>query len=153
MVLFAHVFRANRAADDKPNALRLSIATKAKVKRRKLARSGNARSLEAKQAEDYDPEWQAGWVPFGLLNTHNDQLSLDLGQSAETSDFMVDCLTAGWREHPLDSPQLDEWVVDRDSGRATRRHHRQTLRACPLPRPHHRVGTAGVYGDLLEDGG
>lgn len=56
-----------------------------------LARS--ARTLEAKQADDHDPEWQTVLVPFDIFNTQRAQLSIYFGQSAETSDFIVDCLT------------------------------------------------------------
>lgn len=84
--------------------------------------------MEAKKADDHDTEWQAVLVPFGILNTHNDQLSIYLGQSAETSDFIVDCLTAWWREHHLDYPQLNEWVIDLDSGSATRSDRTQFIK-------------------------
>ena len=33
--------------------------------------------------------WQAKLVPFGILNTENDQLSIYIGESAETSDFII----------------------------------------------------------------
>ena len=61
--------------------------TKAKVKIGNLSRNGKARTLEAKQADDHDTEWQSVLVPFGILNTQTDQLSIYFGQSLETSDF------------------------------------------------------------------
>ena len=59
-----------------------------------LSRNGKARTLEAKEADDHDIQWQSVLVLFGILNTQTDQLSIYFGQSAETSDFIVDCLTA-----------------------------------------------------------
>jgi hypothetical protein len=126
--IFANVGRENQASDDNPNSLRLSIDTKAKVKIGNLSRDGKARRLEANQADDHDTEWQAVLVPFGILNTHTDQLSIYLGQSAETSDFIVDCLSAWWRDHQLDYPHIDEWVIDLDGGSATRSDRTQFIK-------------------------
>jgi hypothetical protein len=81
------VWAQNQAADDHPRSLRLSIDTKARVKIGNLSRNGKARTLEAKQADDHDTEWQSVLVPFGILNTQTNQLSIYFGQSAETSDF------------------------------------------------------------------
>jgi hypothetical protein len=88
--IFENVFEQNQASDDNPRSLRISIDTKAKVKIGNLSRNGKARTLEAKQADDHDTEWQSVLVPFGILNTQTNQLSIYFGQSAETSDFIVD---------------------------------------------------------------
>jgi hypothetical protein len=122
------VFRENQASDDNPQSLRLSIDSKAKVKIGNLSRGGKARTLEAKAADDHDTEWQSVLVPFGILNTHNDQLSIYLGQSAETSDFIVDCLAAWWHDNQLDYPNLEEWVIDLDGGSATRSDRTQFIK-------------------------
>lgn len=120
--------RENQASDDNPKSLRLSIDTKAKVKVGNLSSGGKARTLEAKKADDHDTQWQAVLVPFGILNTHTDQLSIYLGQSAQTSDFVVDCLTAWWRDNQLDYPHVDEWVIDLDRGSATRSDRTQFIK-------------------------
>jgi hypothetical protein len=83
--IFENVFQENQASDDNPRSLRVSIASKAKVKIGNLLQGGKARTLEPTVADDYDTEWQAILVPFGILNTHNKQLSIYMGQSAETS--------------------------------------------------------------------
>ena len=87
------MFAQNQAADDNPKSVRVSIDSKAKVKIGNLSRGGKARVLDAKQADDHDTKWDSTLVPFGILNLNNDQLSIYMGQSAETSDFIVDCLT------------------------------------------------------------
>ncbi|MBW4695567.1 MAG: hypothetical protein KME27_27775 [Lyngbya sp. HA4199-MV5] len=69
--IFAHVFRANQASDDNPKSLRLSIDTKAKVTIGHLSRGGKARTLEAKQADDHDTEWQSALVPFGIGDSNS----------------------------------------------------------------------------------
>ncbi len=104
--IFENVFQENQASDDNPRSLRVSIDSKAKVKIGNLSRGGKARTLEPKVANDHDTEWQAILVPFSILNTHNDQLSIYMGQSAETSDFIVDCLTHWWNNNQLYYPQL-----------------------------------------------
>jgi len=100
----------------------------AKVKIGNLSRGAKARTLEAKEADDHDTQWQTVLVPFGILNTQNDQLSIYLGQSAETSDFIVDCLTAWWHDHQQDYPGLEEWVIDLDGGSATRSNRTQFIK-------------------------
>lgn len=122
------MFRENQASDANPKSLRLSIDTKAKVKIGNLSRGGKARTLESKEADDHDTEWQTILVPFGILNTQSDQLSIYLGQSAETSDFIVDCLTAWWNDNQHHYRNLDEWVIDLDSGAATRSDRTQFIK-------------------------
>lgn len=126
--IFENVFEQNQAADDNPRSLRISIDSKARVKIGNLSRQGKARTLEAKQADDHDTEWQSVLVPFGILNTQTHQLSIYFGQSAETSDFIVDCLTAWWQEHKHQYSQLDEWVIDLDGGSATRSDRTQFIK-------------------------
>lgn len=126
--IFENVFQENQASDDNPRSLRVSIDSKAKVKIGNLSRGGKARTLEPTVANDHDTEWQAILVPFGILNTQNDQLSIYMGQSAETSDFIVDCLTDWWHNNQPDYPKLDEWVIDLDGGAATRSDRTQFIK-------------------------
>lgn len=126
--IFENVFRHNQAADENPKSLRLSIDTKAKVKIGNLSRGGKARGLAAKMADDHDTQWSTQLVPFGILNTHNDQLSIYFGQSGETSDFIVDCLQDWWSQHRLDYAHIHEWVIDLDGGSATRSDRTQFIK-------------------------
>lgn len=126
--IFENVFKQNQASDRNSQSLRISIDTKAKVKIGNLSRGGQSRTLSAQVADDHDTEWQAVLVPFGILNTHNDQLSIYMGQSAETSDFIVDCLTSWWQDHQPHYPGLEELVIDLDGGSATRSNRTQFIR-------------------------
>lgn len=126
--IFENVLANNQAADENPQALRLSIDTKARVKIGNLSRGGKARGLEAKQADDHDTEWQAMLVPFGILNTQTDQLSIYFGQSAETSDFIVDCLSAWWDIYQHQYSHLQELIIDLDGGSATRSDRTQFIK-------------------------
>jgi transposase len=67
-------------------------------------------------------------VPFGILNTENDQLSIYMGESAETSDFIVDCLANWWQEHQVKYYYLEELVIDLDGGAATRSNRTQFIK-------------------------
>ena len=80
------------------------------------------------QADDHDSEWLAVLVPFGILNTETDQLSIYFGQSAETSDFIVDCLHQWWRDHRAQYCHLEELTIDLDGGSATRSDRTQFIK-------------------------
>lgn len=126
--IFENVWAQNRAADENIQSLRLSIDSKAKVKIGNLSREGKARTLAPITASDHDTQWDTILIPFGILNTQNDQLSIYFGQSAETSDFIVDCLSAWWQEHRLQYSQLTELVIDLDGGSATRSNRTQFIK-------------------------
>lgn len=126
--IFTHVATANQAADQNPQVLRISIDTKAKVKIGQLSRGGKARTLTPLQADDHDNVWDAVLVPFGILNTHNQQLSIYFGQSAETSDFIVDCLTAWWQAQRAKYPDIKELAIDLDGGSSNRSNRTQFIK-------------------------
>jgi Rhodopirellula transposase DDE domain len=126
--IFENVAEENRLSDDNPKSLRLSIDSKAKVKIGNLSRQGKARTLKAKQADDHDTEWQAVLVPFGILNLDSDELSIYFGQSAETSDFIVDCLSWWWQENLAHYREIEEWVINLDGGSATRSDRTQFIK-------------------------
>lgn len=119
---------AHQAADRNPKVLRLSIDSKAKVKIGNLSKGGKARTLKAKQADDHDDHWQAVLVPFGILDVLGSQLWLYFGQSAETSDFIVDCLLAWWQAHRQDYPEVAELAIDLDGGSAIRSNRTQFIK-------------------------
>lgn len=120
--IFEPVAQANRAADANPAVLRRSIDSQAKVKIGNLSRGDQARTLEANQADDHDALWESVLVPFGILDVADRQRSIYFGQSAETSDFIVDCLAAWWHEHPSHYPDIQALALDLDGGSAVRSH-------------------------------
>ncbi len=93
-----------------------------------LSREGKARTLVPKKADDHDTKWQTVLVPFGILNTHTDQLSIYMGQSAETSDFIVDCLFDWWNQNQSSHANVDEWVINLDNGPAVRSERTQFIK-------------------------
>jgi hypothetical protein len=98
------------------------------VKIGNLSRGGFARGKIAKTADDHDTQWETILVPFGILNTHNDHLSIYLGESAETSDFIVDCLTNWWQSNQHYYCDLEELVIDLDGGASTRSNRTQFVK-------------------------
>jgi len=112
--IFDNVHKANQAADENPNALRISIDCKAKVKIGNLSRGGSARNQKPKQADDHDTKVKATLVPFGIREMGKDQLTIFMGQSFETSDFIVDCLELWW--NPDNFLPINELVINLDNG-------------------------------------
>ena len=118
--IFKHVASANASADNDTCVLRVSLDSKAKVKVGNLSRGGKDRRLKAPKADDHDTEWSGRVVPFGILNMQTDELALYLGQSAETPDFIVDCLEHWWTQNEADYPEIHTLAINLDSGSATR---------------------------------
>ena len=126
--IFANVAQANQAADNQTKSLRISLDSKAKVKIGNLSRQGKARYLEPLKADDHDSEWTAVLVPLGILDVRGERLSIYFGQSAETSDFVADCLELWWQENQAIYPGLEELVIDLDGGAATRSNRTQFIK-------------------------
>ena len=51
-----------------------------------------------------------------------------MGQSAETTDFIVDCLTDWWHNNQSDYTELEELVINLDGGPAIRSDHTQLIK-------------------------
>jgi len=119
--IFEQVALANKASDNNPKSLRISIDSKAKVKIGNLSRGGKARTKEVLKADDHDSQWSSVLVPFGILDVLGNKLSIYFGQSAETTDFIVDCLELWWQENHRLYPGLEELAIALDNGSAIRR--------------------------------
>lgn len=119
---------ANAAADANPSVLRISIDAKAKVKVGNLSRGGKDRRQHAPKADDHDTEWQQVLVPFGILNLQTDELAIYMGESAETPDFVVDCLSYWWQDNQADYPEITTLSINLDGGSATRSDRTQFIK-------------------------
>ncbi|MEA1997832.1 MAG: ISAzo13 family transposase, partial [Euryarchaeota archaeon] len=98
-VIFENVNEVNRRADEDPNTLRISIDAKAKVDIGEFSRGGKSREEEPEEASDHDMNPEIKMVPFGILEPTTDHISIVFSTSAETSDFVVDCLELWWEEN------------------------------------------------------
>ena len=108
--------------------MRLSIDSKARVKLSNLSRGGKDRRQHAPQADDHDTQWQGTALPFDILNLQADEVSLYFGESAETSDFIVDCLEHWWATHQARYATIKTLAIDLDGGSATRSNRTQFIK-------------------------
>ncbi len=90
--IFDNVHKVNREADEDPQTLRISLDTKAKVNIGDFSRGGKARAKEAPKGADHDMSPMAKLVPCGILEVVAAVLTTVVGNSVETSDFIVDAL-------------------------------------------------------------
>jgi hypothetical protein len=122
------VNQAKQSSKQNIQSLRISIDSKAKVKIGNLSRNGKSRTLQPKKADDHDHVWTSVLVPFGILNLQTDQLSIYFGTSAETSDFIVDCLSTWWKDNKDQYQHLEELMIELDGGSATRSDRSQFIK-------------------------
>ena len=123
--IFASVAQENRNSDENGKSVRISIDCKAKVKIGNLSREGYARRKEPLEADDHDTKWEDILVPSGILNIQTNELSIYFGKSAETSDFVVDCLEQWWEENQEKYQLKEELAINLDGGSATRSNRTQ----------------------------
>lgn len=114
--IFENVHEANSTSDANPTSLRISIDSKAKVSIGNFSRNGESRSKDSKKADDHDMKFSAKSVPFGILNMLSGALAIFFGISAETSDFIADCLEAWWEANRADYCHIKELVINTDCG-------------------------------------
>ncbi len=126
--IFEHVAEANAAADGAPSVLRVSIDSKAKVKVGNLSRGGKDRRQQPPKADDHDMEWQQVLIPFGILNLQTDDLAIYLGESAETPDFIVDCLVHWWADTQPQYTDITTLAINLDGGSANRSDRTQFIK-------------------------
>ena len=85
-----------------PGILKLSIDVKDKVKVGQLSRKGYHRGKNPVDALDKDQHWEASLVPMGILEIESAKSTVIVGNSYETSDFIIDCLEK-WYEIEKDN--------------------------------------------------
>jgi hypothetical protein len=88
---------------------------KATVKLGPFSRGGKTRGEH--KASDHDLGEAEKYVPCGILDEDTAQLSVTLGSSAKTSDFIVDTLAAWWQRLSAKEPRaLDRVQLKMDNG-------------------------------------
>ena len=97
--IFETVRQENAQSDQRPDSLRISIGTKAKVNVGPFSRRGHSRGACAAAAADHDFKPEHKRVPFGILDVMGGWLTILFGTSRETSDFIVDCLQHWWHDN------------------------------------------------------
>ena len=62
---------------------------------------------------DHDTQAKTKPVPYGLLNVTTGLLTIIIGTSHETSDFIVDCLEQWWEANKAQHPKARRLVINR----------------------------------------
>ena len=99
---------------DRLGVLQLSLDVKDKVKVGKLSRKGYNRQKEAVKAYEKDQHWEHKLVPLGILEINSAIGTVVLGNSHETSDFIVDGLEKWYelRKHDIQNYHTLEIYLD-----------------------------------------
>ena len=108
--------------------MRISIDTKAKVGIGELSRGGMRRGIEAPKAHDHDMGIEEKLVPCGILEVEAAQPTTVVGNSAETSDFIVDALSIWWEDRKENYVNIKELVINMDNGPSIASHRTQFIK-------------------------
>ncbi len=114
--IFANVRQENQAADDSPDVVRISMDAKAKVDVGDFSRDGESRAAAAPRAWDHDTQAKTKLVPYGLWDVTTGLLTIIIGTSAQTSDFIVDCLQLWWEANKTRHAHARRLVINLDNG-------------------------------------
>ena len=102
----------------KQGVLKLSIDVKDKVKVGQLSRGGYHRGKEALCALDKDQYWECSLVPLGILEIGSGQNTIIVGNSFETSDFIVDGLEKWYEMRKMSLTHIHSLEIYLDNGPA-----------------------------------
>ena len=92
--IFDHLKPLNKAADDDPGCLRISIDAKATVNIGTFSRGGKCR--QSQQALDHDFSPDIKYTPYGLSIPQTNESWIWFSDGPATADFIVDRLEALW---------------------------------------------------------
>ena len=79
-------------------------------------KDGAARTAEAPRAFDHETQAKKKLVPQGILDVTTGLLTIFIGTSHETSDFIVDCLEQWWEANQAQHPGARRLVINLDNG-------------------------------------
>lgn len=102
----------------RPGVLKISLDVKDKVKVGNLSRRGYHRQREAVKACEKDLYWEEKLVPLGILEIDSAMGTVLLGNSHETSDFIVDGLAAWYELRKKDLQAYHTLEIYLDNGPA-----------------------------------
>ena len=126
--IFKNVHEINKLADEDPETLRISIDSKAKVAVGEFSRGGKSRGKEATKACDHDMNPECKLVTFGILEVMLGLLTTVVGNSAETSDFIVDALQIWWDDRKAIYPHIKYLVINLDNGPSSASYRTQFIK-------------------------
>lgn len=118
---------AYHRCQNKPGVLQISVDVKDKVKVGALSRGGYCRSKEAVKAYDKDQHWEQILVPLGILEIASAKATVIVGNSRETSDFIVDGLEKWYELRKEEIKKYHTLEVYLDNGPAVASHRTQFI--------------------------
>ncbi len=83
---------------------------------------------KATQALDHDTGKKQKLVPFGILDVVSGLLTILMGTSRDTSDFIVDCLQQWWDENEARYGHIRQLVINLDNGPECSSHRTQFMK-------------------------
>ena len=104
--IFANTADANSAADENPEALRISVDVKAKVNIGEFSGKGESRGAEAEKALDHDTNPDEKLVPVGIFEPVSGSSTIIFGNSHETSDLLADSIRLWWENNTEQHPGI-----------------------------------------------
>ena len=117
----------NAATDADPEAIRISVDTKATVNIGPYSRGGLSRGIQAVKAADHDMMLKEKLVPGGILEPDNGKAFLFFTSSNKTSDFLTDGIELWWKASQERLSTVKRIVVNMDNGPECSGHRSQFL--------------------------
>ena len=143
--IFENIKKVNQQSDQRQDALRISIDTKAKVDLCDSSRGGTSRGKKAVEAADHDMGIKPKLVPFGILDVMAGWLTIIFGTSSETSDFIVDGLEQWWESNQAHYSQIKQLVINLDNGPQNSSHRTQFMKRMVEFADHNNLEIVLVY--------
>ena len=125
--IFDNVKLINAATDADPEAIRISVDTKATVNIGPYSRGGLSRGIQAVKAADHDMMLKEKLVPGGILEPDNGKAFLFFTSSNKTSDFLTDGIELWWKASQERLSTVKRIVVNMDNGPECSGHRSQFL--------------------------
>jgi hypothetical protein len=96
--------------------LKISLDVKDKVRVGALSRKGYHRGKDHVDALDKDQHWDGVLAPLGILEIESAQSTVILGNSRETSDFIVDGIEMWYQNRKVDLADVQTLEIYLDNG-------------------------------------
>ena len=119
--------RVNAEADSDPEAIRISVDTKATINVGPYSRGGRSRGLQAVKAADHDMLPKEKMVPGGILEPASGKAFLFFTASNKTSDFVADGINLWSAANQERLSAVKRIVINMDNGPECSGHRSQFL--------------------------
>jgi len=124
-IIFENIAKFRQKKDS--GILKISVDVKDKVKVGKLSRKGYHRQKVKVKAYDKDMNWEHKLVPLGILEIDSAISTVILGNSHETSDFIVDGLEKWYELRKTDLQEYHTIEIYLDNGPSVHSHRTQFI--------------------------